>query len=157
CRADAAGMGWQRIPLTLSFRSVEPLLAAIDRVFADHGRTPGLTAERTPISHAADRKGHAGLIEVWPIEPYQAATPSETWSPLGEIGASPSLVRLSQRIAGTIHGWIEKREMLPSLGRPIRAGDILILVRKRLPFAPVMVSALKARGIDVAGADRLLL
>ena len=44
-----------------------------------------------------------------------------------------------------------------SLGRPIRAGDILILVRKRAPFAPVMVSALKARGIEVAGADRLLL
>ena len=47
--------------------------------------------------------------------------------------------------------------MLPSEGRPIRAGDILILVRKRAPFAPVMVSALKARGIRVAGADRLVL
>ena len=57
----------------------------------------------------------------------------------------------------TIHGWLDSREMLPSLGRPIRAGDILILVRKRAPFAPVMVSALKERGIDVAGADRLML
>ena len=47
--------------------------------------------------------------------------------------------------------------MLPSADRPIRAGDILILVRKRAPFAPAMISALKARGIDVAGADRLVL
>ena len=47
--------------------------------------------------------------------------------------------------------------MLASEDRPIRAGDILILVRKRAPFAPAMVSALKARGIKVAGADRLVL
>ena len=48
-------------------------------------------------------------------------------------------------------------EMLASENRPIRAGDILILVRKRTPFAPAMISALKARGIKVAGADRLVL
>ena len=39
----------------------------------------------------------------------------------------------------------------------MRAGDILVLVRKRLPFAPALVSALKARGVPVAGADRLML
>jgi ATP-dependent helicase/nuclease subunit A len=47
--------------------------------------------------------------------------------------------------------------MLASEARPVRAGDILILVRKRAPFAPAMISALKARGIGVAGADRLML
>ena len=39
----------------------------------------------------------------------------------------------------------------------MRAGDILILVRKRMPFAAAMISALKARGFKVAGADRLVL
>ena len=39
----------------------------------------------------------------------------------------------------------------------MRAGDILILVRKRAPFAAAMISALKMRGIKVAGADRLVL
>src|SRR5262249_57652094 len=47
--------------------------------------------------------------------------------------------------------------LLPAQNRPIRAGDILILVRKRTPFAPAMISALKAHGIPVAGADRLVL
>jgi ATP-dependent helicase/nuclease subunit A len=156
-RAGRAKMKWRRVPLTLSFRSVEPLLAAVDRVFANPYRTPGLTAAREPVSHVADRAGHAGLVEIWPLEPYQGATPAEAWSPLAETGASPSVVRLAGRIAATIRGWLDSREMLPSLGRPIRAGDILILVRKRAPFAPVMVSALKARDIGVAGADRLML
>ena len=66
-------------------------------------------------------------------------------------------MRLAARIADTIAGWLESGERLASEDRPIRAGDILILVRKRTPFAPVMVSALKARGIKVAGADRLVL
>ena len=156
-RVERAGMRWRRVPLTLSFRSVEPLLAAVDHIFAKPDRTPGLTAAREPVSHVANRAGHAGLVEVWPLEPYQAATPAEPWSPLAETGASPSVVRLAARIASTIRGWLDSREMLPSLGRPIRPGDILILVRKRVPFAPVMVSALKARDIDVAGADRLML
>src|SRR5712671_6568171 len=79
-------------------------------------------------------------------------------SPLAEATASSSpVVRLAARIAQTIDGWLKSGEMLASENRPVRAGDILILVRKRTPFAPAMISALKARGIKVAGADRLVL
>lgn len=156
-RAARAGMRWRRVPLMLSFRSVEPLLDAVDRIFSNAERTPGLTAARAPVRHVAHRAGHSGLVEIWPLEPYQAARAAEPWSPLAETGASPSVVRLAARIAARIREWLDSREMLPSLGRPIRAGDILILVRKRAPFAPVIISALKARDIGVAGADRLML
>lgn len=156
-RAERAGLAWRRVPLTLSFRSVEPLLAAVDSIFADPQRTPGLQSSPAPIRHVADRTGHAGLIEIWPTEKHEAAEPAEPWSPLLEASASPSVVRLANRIAATIAGWLETREMLASENRPVRAGDILVLVRKRLPFAPVLVSALKARGVPVAGADRLML
>ena len=71
--------------------------------------------------------------------------------------ASSPVARLAGRIAQTIDGWLKFGEMLASENRPIRAGDVLILVRKRTPFAPAMISALKARGIRVAGADRLIL
>src|SRR5262249_20417679 len=64
---------------------------------------------------------------------------------------------LAARIADTIRHGLKTGERLGSEDRPVRAGDILILVRKRLPFAPAMVSALKARRIAVAGADRLIL
>jgi len=156
-RAEQAGLPWRRVPLTLSFRSVEPLLAAVDAVFADAQHTPGLGSTPAPIRHVADRAGHAGLIEIWPTEKHAAPEPAEPWSPLAEKSAAPAVVRLADRIAATIAGWFDRREMLASENRPVRAGDILVLVRKRQPFAPALVSALKARGIPVAGADRLVL
>jgi ATP-dependent helicase/nuclease subunit A len=156
-RAAEARLPWRRVPLTLSFRAVEPLLAAVDRIFADRGRTAGVTASDEPIRHIADRAGHAGLIEVWPTAKRETQDAAEPWSPLEEESAASPVLRLAARIADTIAGWLETGERLASEDRPIRAGDILILVRKRAPFAPVMVSALKARGIKVAGSDRLVL
>jgi ATP-dependent helicase/nuclease subunit A len=155
--AGRAKLAWRNVPLTLSFRSVAPLLEAVDRIFADPVRAPGLTAASDVIRHAVHRSGHAGLIEVWPTEKPETVERGEPWSPLDDTSASSPVVRLATRIAGEIAHLLKSKEMLASEGRPIRAGDILILVRKRAPFAPVMVSALKARGIRVAGADRLML
>lgn len=148
---------WRRIPLDLSFRTVAPVLDAVDRVFADHTRTPGLSTEAAVVRHAVHRLGHGGLIEVWPTEVPDADANADPWSPLDERSGRAPAERLADRIATTIRRWLDDGEMLASEGRPVRAGDILILVRKRRPFAGPMVAALKARGIQVAGADRLRL
>jgi ATP-dependent helicase/nuclease subunit A len=155
--AGHAGLTWRQVPLTLSFRATEPLLAAVDQIFADPTRTPGITSAAAAVQHIAHRKGHAGLIEIWPLERPDDVAAAEPWSPLAEISTQPTVARLATRIAGTIDGWLKNGEILQSENRPVRAGDILILVRKRVPFAAAMVSALKARGIAVAGADRLVL
>ncbi len=155
-RADAVEHKWQHISLALSFRSVEPLLTIVDRVFVDAGRTPGV-GQSAAVRHIAHRTGHAGLVELWPIELPTSADAGDPWLPLDtDMTARPS-ARLAAKIADTIAGWLRNAEKLESEGRPIRAGDIIILVRKRAPFAAVMVSALKARGIAVAGTDRLQL
>lgn len=156
-KAEHAGQTWRRVPLTLSFRSVEPLLRAVDLVFAAPARTPGMTAGAEPVLHITDRLGMAGLVEVWPTERPETAGEQKPWLPLEEAQPSSTVVRLAARIADTIEHWRSSGELLVSQNRPIRAGDILILVRKRAPFAAAMVSALKGRGIPVAGADRLLL
>ena len=148
-----AGATWQRIPLTLSFRTVAPVLDAVDRVFANTARTPGVT----PAPHVAQRAGHAGLVELWETEQHEDAEPADAWSPLEDKTAEPPVVRLANRIADTIKSWIATGETLASTGRAITPGDILILVQKRNPFAAPMVQALKARGIPVAGADRMRL
>ena len=156
-RAELAGLALRRVPLNLSFRASEPLLAAVDLVFADRGRTPGVTSSPAPLQHIAHRAGHAGLVEIWPTEKPAQVKPAEPWSPLEEASGSSPVARLAARIAHTINRWLKSGELLASQNRPIRAGDILILVRKRTPFAPAMISALKAHGIAVAGADRLVL
>jgi ATP-dependent helicase/nuclease subunit A len=152
--AEAAQIQFHHISLDVSFRSVPAVLEAVDRVFANAARTPGLTTEASAIRHVA-RRAEPGLIELWPVEQATAVVRAEPWLPGAEADAVLPMRRLAERIARTIRGWLDGREILGSAGRPIRAGDILILVRLRNPFAPEIIKALKAEGIAVAGADRI--
>jgi ATP-dependent helicase/nuclease subunit A len=156
-RAELAGLAWRRVPLMLSFRAVEPLSKAVDTIFQSPQRTPGVATSGEAIRHLSHRAGQAGLIEIWPTEKRAEKSRPEVWTPLAEEGAASPVARLAGRIATTIEGWLQSNELLASENRRVRAGDILILVRKRQPFAPAMVTALKTRGIRVAGADRLRL
>jgi len=155
--ARDAGLVWKPIELTMSFRTVTPVLAAVDAVFADAVKTPGLTAGGPPPKHNAIRLGHAGLVEMWPTEKPDELNAADPWAPLSDTSERSPANRLAERIADTIKGWLDHGEQLASQGREIRAGDILILVRKRHPFAVPMVAALKRRGIAVAGSDRIAL
>ncbi len=155
--ARHAQQEWHRVPLTLSFRTVEPLLNAVDAIFADEARVPGLTSGSSQIRHVALRTGEAGLFEVWPTVKPEEVEPSAAFDPLGEQSVRSPVKRLAEKIALRIESFLKTGEQLVSQGRPIRPQDIIILVRKRQPFAPEMVRALKSRGIPVAGADRLVL
>ena len=155
--ARNSGLAFAHVPLTLSFRTVSPILDAVDRVFADPGRRAGLTSTGEVPHHIAHRHGIGGLVELWDTEQAETADPAPAWQPLDEVPQSAPAVRLAERIADTIATWIASRETLTSENRPIGYGDILILVRRRKPFADLMVATLKKRGIPVAGADRLRL
>ncbi len=155
--AADAGELWRQVPLDLSFRTVAPVLDAVDAVFSDPARTPGVTSGAAFIGHIARRFDKAGLVEIWPAEPFEDAVQTDAFDPLAEAPVRSPVTRLANRIADTIAGWIARGEKLASEDRPIRAGDMLILVRKRRPFAGAMVAALKARGVAVAGADRIRL
>ena len=155
--AKYAKQEWHRVPLTLSFRTVEPLLQAVDAILSDEGRVPGLTSGSSEIRHVALRTGEAGLFEIWPTIKPEDVEPSAAFDPLGEQTARSPVKRLADKIADRIQRFLDDKEILVSQGRPIRPQDIIILVRKRQPFAPEMVRALKSRGIPVAGADRLVL
>jgi ATP-dependent helicase/nuclease subunit A len=153
-----AGLPWRTVPLQLSFRSVAPVLTAVDRVFASPERTPGLSATGNAVSHLALRLGQAGLVEIWPTETWDDVQASDAFQPLNEATTvSSPVAKVAARIADTIKGWLHTGERLTSSNRPIRPRDIIILVRKRGLFAAQMVQALKTREIPVAGADRMLL
>ncbi len=155
--ASEADQTWRRIPLTMSFRTVTPVLDCVDHVFADKTRVPGLSTSSDAIKHLAFRQGQAGMVEIWPSEAHEDADEAQVWSPLSDDAVSAPVTRLADRIAGTIESWLANGELLASQNRLVTAGDIIILLRKRRPFAEPIVKALKARGIPVAGADRLML
>ena len=156
-RAQASEQTFRRVPLVLSFRTVAPLLEAVDRIFADHDRTPGLSATADAIQHLALRQGQAGVFELWDTEVPEELEPAPAFSPLEELAVSSPITRLAERIAAQVADWLETGERLQSQDRPIRPSDILVLVRKRQPFAGEMVRALKRRRVPVAGADRIVL
>jgi ATP-dependent helicase/nuclease subunit A len=158
-RAEAAGLTWHQVPLNVSFRSTEPILDAVDHVFAKPQAAQGLRmVETAVIKHHAHRKGEAGLVELWETETEMKPEPAEAFEPWNEEAAGArSVDQLCRRIAQEIKRWLTEGELLVSQGRNVKAGDILILVRRRDPLITPMIRALKREGVNVAGADRMRL
>src|SRR5690606_9839124 len=104
------------------------------------------------------REGHPGYVELWPSIGPEAKEAPDDWTEPVDHASAPA-VRLAERIADTIAGWLRGGELLEGKGRPIRPGDIMVLVRKRDSFVHALSRALKdtKRAVPVAGADRLLL
>jgi ATP-dependent helicase/nuclease subunit A len=155
----AADRRWEEVALQMSFRSTAAVLEAVDAVFAGTG--PGRDGvapdSGEDIRHIASRQGHAGMVEVWPpVEP-RAIDDQPPWKPPVERirGDSPS-ARLARLVARRVAAMVG-RETLESKARPVRAGDILVLVRRRGGFVEDLVRELKGLSIAVAGADRMVL
>lgn len=142
----------------VSFRSAQPVLDLVNSVFTGNPQTRESLLD-FPLHEAAPRNTHlAGRAELWPLAP-SVQSEEETW--LLPDRVRPYLAprsRLAQMIAKQIHHWcsIEKRE-IPSRGRPLQPGDVLVLVRTRGPFVAELVKACKQLDLPVAGVDRMQL
>jgi ATP-dependent helicase/nuclease subunit A len=158
-KAMAIEQTWNDVPLTLSFRSTEAVLKAVDAVFSKRPAADGVIwNDGDIIEHHAFRTGQAGLVELWPVVNETKIEPAEAFEPWNEDAVPPHAVDvLCGRIAGQIKAWLDNEEELESEGRKIKAGDILILVRRRDPFTAPMIRALKREKIAVVGADRMQL
>jgi ATP-dependent helicase/nuclease subunit A len=156
-RVAAAGKQWDEVPLDRSFRSTPPVLAAVDAVFARPEAADGLGADG-PVHHVPRRLGEAGLVELWPAAtPRVVPLPAPWQPPVERQGGDSPRGRLALLIARRIARMIESREPLEAQGRPIRPGDIMVLVRRRNAFVDELVRALKQNDVAVAGVDRMLL
>ena len=157
-RIDAARQDWRVVPLEISFRSTEPVLRAIDAIFRHPAAHDGVALDGSEIRHLAARAGHAGLVELWPpAVPLPEEPPDPAALPVARHRVAEPRTRVAGAIAATIGRWLETGEALEARGRPVRPGDIMVLVRRRNEFVGDLLRALKQRGIPVAGADRLVL
>src|SRR5690606_13429549 len=110
------------------------------------------------VLHRPFREGHAGLVEVWPLIQTKKPEAGEPWRmPVDVEAGDNAATRLARKIAQTVKGWIDNGEMLESKGRPIRAGDVMILVQSRGALVELLMRALKETGVPVAGIDRITL
>ncbi|MDE2228492.1 MAG: double-strand break repair helicase AddA [Alphaproteobacteria bacterium] len=157
-RVEGAGRKWQPLALELSFRSVAAVLQTVDAVFADQRVAAGVAFAGATIRHEPYRLGAAGMVELWPPVGPEPGEPPTPWdAPLSQARLKVPRARLAEAIAATVKSWIDTGETLESCDRPVQAGDILVLVRRRDPFVGALVRALKERDVPVAGVDRMVL
>ncbi len=163
-RFAAGGKPFAPVALTLSFRSVPGVLAAVESVFAPPEHQKGLVASDIWMPHDALKAGLPGLVEIWKPEAAEEGAPRSDWRlPLDVLDepdpASKVARRVAEKIAALVAEGSQNRvhDSKSARPRPIRPGDIMVLVRKRGTFFEAVIRALKAKGVPVAGADRLVL
>tara|TARA_B110000879_G_scaffold39463_1_gene55231 strand:- start:24116 stop:27556 length:3441 start_codon:yes stop_codon:yes gene_type:complete len=157
-QANDAKLKFLAVPMNLSFRSTSSILEVVDAVFDTDEHRRAISFDNAEIKHATHRKGDPGLVEVWDPILFDHEKEESDWSvPIIQKPVQNPKSKLSEKIADQIAWWIKSEEILASKGRPIRAGDILILVQKRNEFVHYIIKALKKRGINVAGLDQMVL
>lgn len=161
-RADHALATFEHVSLIHSFRSATSILELVDEVFADKAAADGVLIEETGQAHIAHRKSDRGYVEVWPLlEPTDTEDPPAWDAPRDRVAADHPAVVLAGRIANRIRSWLAEGVMVHAKGdgklRPMTAGDVMILVRRRGLLASEIIRQLKRMSIPVAGADRLVL
>jgi ATP-dependent helicase/nuclease subunit A len=163
-RHREAELGFEAVPLHFSFRSAQTILDAVDQTFRQENVWKGVSASgEPPPRHQAVRGDMKGLVELWPtVRPVVAPERRDWRMPLDILSLDDPAALLAARIADLLKLWLapdsgERVTGKDGAPRRMRAGDVMILVRQRNAFFDAMIKALKDRGVEAAGADRLKL
>jgi ATP-dependent helicase/nuclease subunit A len=154
-RASAGRAPLREVGLDVSFRSARPVLDLVNLAVPN---LAGITDPRMPgfQAHRSARADAGGFVEIWPVISDDSEAPVVPSFAPPEISQPRDAAALSAtRLAEQLAGWIGTRP-LPS-GRVMRAGDVMILLRKRGRYHRLLLAALQQAGIPVAGADRMKL
>ncbi len=149
--AEGAGQELQRLSLSQSFRSSQPVLSLTDAVLGHLG-ADALGLPEAPDTHRSARGG-SGTVTLLP--PVSAATEADEDAEEGWL--TEAELKWAAKLARDIRGWTGGGMMLRNRNRVVEPGDIMILVRSRGELARLIVSRLYQEGVPVAGVDRLRL
>ncbi|TAD77955.1 MAG: double-strand break repair helicase AddA [Sphingomonadales bacterium] len=159
-RINRRAPGWQDLDLGNSFRTADIVLGFVNRMIAALGFSEfGL--DRAPSEHKGAER--PGLVTLWPpVLPAKGdGEGQEDESEDSEQGWLPRHdTLLAERIADQVQRWVSGTEpfvLAKGTRRHAQAGDIMVLVRQRKELAAQIVAKLYARGVPVAGVDRLRL
>ncbi|WP_086735686.1 double-strand break repair helicase AddA [Erythrobacter colymbi] len=159
-RTNRREPGWQDLDLGRSFRTAHIVLGFVNRVigmlgFAEFG------LDKEPAEHVGAER--PGLVTLWPpvvpekadgaVEEDENEEEEQSWLPRHDT-------LLAERIAEQVRRWVSLEEpfvLAKGTRRHATAGDVMVLVRQRKELAAQIVAKLHARGVPVAGIDRLRL
>src|SRR5450755_3332753 len=158
---EDAGLKFDPVSFTYSFRSGQAILHAVDHVFREQNIFRSIHSVETgyPIHHSLDDAG-PGLIDLWELAEADDRQDIEGWrAPFDGVSATSPEVKLARRIQAEIKALVASGTTTGSKSdrRPLRYGDMLVLVRRRGNAFDAVIQALKHANIPVAGADRLKL
>jgi ATP-dependent helicase/nuclease subunit A len=157
---EDAGLKFDPVSFTYSFRSGPAILQSVDHVFRDPQIYGSIHAENAYPVHEPLGDSGPSLIEFWDLAEADKKNEIEGWrAPFDGVSVTSPEVKLSRRIQAEIRRLIESGALTGHAGarRPLRYGDVLILVRRRGNTFDAVIQALKHADIPVAGADRLKL
>ncbi|MGY6535639.1 MAG: double-strand break repair helicase AddA [Pararhodobacter sp.] len=152
-----AGQQLHRMELLHSFRSSDAVLRLVDHCFQDGGAGAGLGEAPQHLAFFNDLPGR---VDLWPMIPKpEKVEPGDWEDPLDRPSEENHEVQLARQIAAELRAMIDRGEPINDGGawRPMHAGDVLILVRRRKLLFHALIRACKAEGLEIAGADRLKL
>jgi ATP-dependent helicase/nuclease subunit A len=158
---EDAGLKFDPLSFTYSFRSGPAILQSVDHVFRDEAIFSSIHARENgyPIHHSLEDAG-PDLIDLWEPQLPDGKQDLEGWrAPFDAVSETSPEVKLARRIQTEIRSLIAAGTMTGSRNarRPLRYGDMLVLVRRRGNAFDAVIQALKHANIPVAGADRLKL
>ncbi|SHJ86758.1 DNA helicase/exodeoxyribonuclease V, subunit A [Shimia gijangensis] len=159
-RLEPTGKPLNPMVLEYSFRSSDAILRLVDQCF-DGQDQAGFPQE---MKHRAFHQGLPGRVDLWPVVEQTPQSDNDEWyKPVDRLGETHHTIILANRVAAEIEHLIETQETIPAKKqengqfsqRPVQAGDFLVLVQRRSELFHEIIRACKARGLPIAGADRL--
>ncbi|WP_323035136.1 double-strand break repair helicase AddA [Pararhodobacter sp.] len=156
-RLADAGQALVRSDLKHSFRSSDAILRLVDHCFAPEHGDSGLGGAS---EHVAFHLHKPGRVDLWPAIEAPEKDDDQPWfEPLDRPSKSHPEIILAHTIAQEIRAMIDRGEQIDTEAgpRPVHEGDFLILVRRRRVLFNALIRSCKALGLEIAGADRLLL
>src|SRR3569623_1267916 len=157
----AAGLKFAPVAFTYSFRSGATIQHSVDHVFREQDiyKSSHSVEIGHPLHNALADAGPS-VIELWDLAVADDRQEIEGWrAPFDGVAATSPEVQLARRIQAEIKRLVESGTLTGHAGerRPLRYGDMLVLVRRRGNAFDAMIQALKHANDTVAGADRLKL
>ena len=151
-RLNAVQNRLEEVELSYSFRSSEPVLRLVDKVFEG----PAGAGFLKKALHRPFKTDLPGRVDLWPfIEAEKTKDDTPWYKPVDTPSPDNPQTILARQIAAWIKHVLDSKQELPGQNRPVHAGDFLILVQGRRPIFHSIIKELKTLDLPVAGADRL--